>query len=286
MFDRARLKKYLRRGVHLLILGYLLQVNGKTFVGLYHGDGDFWNWLLRTHILHAIGVGIFAVTALAYLSRSLRWIFPIAALVLMHAAFSFASIISTQDALPGVLRIFSSYVLQPNAYFPVLTWTGFALAGGALGFLVVELQLHKRIWVFPLLIVLGYYLRGHSWFILRDTFAIFWSDYAQWLNYSVFTYYRLGEVLMVAGAIGLLTRFVSMPKFLHATAQESLGIYFLHCPLVYGAITGVGLNTFLRHRLDAYTSVALALLVIVLFIVYAVNAPTIRRRLPFMKFLR
>jgi uncharacterized membrane protein len=286
VFDRARLKKYLRRGVHLLILGYLLQMNWKTLVSLYSGDGYFWHWAMSTHILHAIGIGIFVVTALAYLTRSFRWLFPVAAIVLMHAAFSLGSIVTLRDELPGVLRIFSSYVLHSHASFPVLTWVGFALAGGALGFLVIELRLHERIWVFPLLIVLGYMIRARTWFILRDTYAVWWTDYSEWLNYSVFTYYRLGEVLMVAGVIGLLTKFVTMPKFIHATAQETLGIYFLHSILVYGSITGIGMNTFWRHSLDVYTSVTLALLLLVLFMVYAVKAPAIRRRLPFMRFLK
>lgn len=286
VFDRARLKKYLRRGAHLLILGYLLQMNWKTVVSLFSADGYVWHWAMSTHILHAIGIGIFAVTALAYLTRSFRWLFPIAALVLMHAAFSFGSIITLQDELPGVLRIFSSYVLRSDASFPVLTWVGFSLAGGALGFLVVALRLHERIWVFPLLIVLGYFIRIRSWFILRDTYAVWWSDYSEWLNYSIFTYYRLGEVLMVAGVIGFITKFVTMPKFIHATAKESLGIYFLHSILVYGSMTGIGMNTFLWHRLDPYMSVTLALLLLALFTVYAVKAPAIRKRLPFMGFLK
>jgi uncharacterized membrane protein len=284
--DRARLKKNLWRGVHLLILGYLLQMNWHTFLCLFNGDGCFWHWLQRTHVLHTIGVAVFIVTALAYLTRRVRWLFPVAALVLMHLSFTLGSIVTVRDGLPGVLRVFSTYVLESHASFPVLTWTGFALAGAALGFLAVELQLHRRTWVFLLLPVLGYAIRMRSWYILRDSYSVWWSDYSQWLDYSVFTYYRLGEVLIIAGVIGLLTRFVTLPKFIHATARETLGIYFLHSMLVYGSVTGFGMDAFLRRNLDAYTSVLLALAVIALFILYAVKAPAIRRRLPVMRFLR
>ncbi len=284
--DRARLKKYYRRGAQLLALGYVLQLNPETLVFLFTGDGAFWDWLTRTHILHAIGVGIFVVTALASLSRSVRWLFPVAALVLTHLCFTVGPIVAVRDDLPGFLRIFSSYILLSRAPFPALVWTGFALAGAALGFLVVEWQLHRRTRVFLLLPVLGYAIRSRAWFILHDSYALWGSGNAEWLDYGVFTYYRLGEVLMAAGAIGLLTRFVTLPKSIHASAQETLGIYFLHSILVYGSITGFGMDSFLRRRLDAYTAVLLALAVIALFILYALKAPAIRARLPFMRFLR
>ncbi|MBE0643504.1 MAG: DUF1624 domain-containing protein [Bacteroidetes bacterium] len=284
--DTSRLKKNFRRAAQLLILGYVLQLNPEILVYLFTGDGSFWRWLTHTHVLHAIGIGIFAVTALASLTRSVRWLFPVAALLLMHACFAFGSIVAVQDDLPGALRLFSSYVLLSHASFPVLVWTGFALAGAALGFLVVAWQLHRRVWVFPLLAVLGYVIKDRSWHILDDTYALWWTDYSEWLNYSVFTYYRLGEVLMVAGIIGLLTRFVTMPKAIHATAKETLGIYFLHSILVYGSVTGIGMDTFMHRNLDGYASGVLAVVVIVLFILYAVNAPAIRGRLPFMKYLR
>ncbi|MFZ1730529.1 MAG: hypothetical protein WAV84_10435 [Bacteroidota bacterium] len=284
--DRARLKKYLWRGTQLLLLGYILQLSPETPVFLFTGDGAFWDWLLHTHVLHAIGVGIFAVTALASLARSVRWLFPVAALVLMHVCFTVGPIVAVQNELPGVLRIFSSYVLLSQSSFPVLVWTGFALAGAAMGFLVVAWQLHRRTWVFVILSVLGYVIRDNSWHILNDTYAIWWSDHAAWLDYGVFTYYRLGEVLMAVGLIGLLTRFVTLPKAIHASAQETLGIYFLHSILVYGSITGFGMDSFLHRNLDPYTSVLLALAVIGLFILYALKAPAIRQRLPFMKYLK
>lgn len=284
--DRARLKKNLWRGVHLLILGYLLQLSYQTVVCLYNGDGCFWNWAARTHILHSIGVGVLVVTALAYLTRSVRWLFPVAALVLMHVSFAFGSIVTLQDELPGVLHLFSTYVLISHASFPVLTWVGFMLVGGALGFLVIELQLHRRTWVFLLLLILGYLIRMRSWLILRDTYAVWWTDYSEWLKYSVFTYYRLGEVLMIAGVIGILTKFIPMPKSIQATAQETLGIYFLHSILVYGSLIGIGMDTYLNRTLDPYTSVLLALAVIALFMLYAVKAPAIRARVRVMRYLR
>lgn len=284
--DRARLKKNIWRGVQLLVLGYLLQMNWHTFLCLFNGDGCFWHWTQRTHVLHSIGVGMVVVTGLASLTRSVRWLFPVAALVLMHVAFAFGSIVALRESLPGILQVFSTYVLESHASFPVLVWTGFMLAGAAMGFLVVEWQLHRRAWVFLLLAVLGYLIRMRSWLILRDTYAIWWSDYSEWLDYSVFTYYRFGEVLMVAGVIGLLTRFVTLPKVIHATAKETLGIYFLHSMLVYGSLTGFGMDAFLRRNLDPYTSVLLALSVIALFMLYAVKAPAIRARLGVMRYLR
>ncbi|PLX28855.1 MAG: hypothetical protein C0600_09235 [Ignavibacteria bacterium] len=280
--DIARLKKNLWRGGRLIILGYLLQLSWDMLDCLYHGDDCIWNWALRTHVLHTIGVGIFVITALAYFTRHFRWLFPIAALLLMQAAFMFGPMVTVQESLPGVLQIFSTYVLNVHAAFPVLTWLGFPLAGALLGFLVIELRLHERIWVFLLLPVIGYLLSSHSWSILHGVYSAWWSDYTDWLNYGVFTYYRLGEVLMIAGIIGLLTKVITVPKALRATARETLGIYFLHSIVVYSA----GMKTFLWHNLDFSLSILLALLLMVVFIVYAMYAPAIREQLPFMKYLK
>lgn len=284
--DRARLKQYLRRGAQLLLLGYILQLEPKTLACLVTGEDCFWDWLSRTHILHAIGVGIFVVTALASLARSVRWLFPIAALLLMHACFTVGPALAVQERLPGVLQVVSSHVLLSQSSFPVLVWTGFALAGAALGFAVVAWQLHRRAWMFLLLAVVGYVIRQRSWHILHDTYALYWSEHAAWLDYGVFTYYRLGEVMMAVGVIGVLTRYVTLPKAIHASAQETLGIYFLHSILVYGSITGIGMDTFLHRNLDPYSSVLLALLVIALFVLYAMKAPAIRERVRVMRYLR
>jgi len=284
--DTERLKKNLWRGGRLIILGYLLQVSRYTFICLYHGDACFWNWASHTHVLHTIGVGMFVVTILAYVTRHFRWLFPVAALLLMHAAFVFGPMVTVQESLPGALQIFSTYVLKVHAAFPILTWLGFPLAGAILGFLVVELRLHERIWVFLLLPVIGYLIMSRSWFILHDMYSTWWTEYSEWLNYGVFTYFRLGEVLIIAGIIGLLTKVVTMPKAIHATAKETLGIYFLHSIVVYGSIFGIGMRTFWRHSLDFNVSIVLALLLVAVFIVYAVYAPAIRKHLPFMKYLK
>lgn len=280
--DSVRLKKNLWRGGRLIILGYLLQLSWVTLDCLYHGDDYIWNWALRTHVLHTIGVGILVVTALAYVTRHFRWLFPITALLLMQAAFVFGPMVTVQESLPGVLQIFSTYVLKSHASFPVLTWLGFPLAGAILGFLVLELRLHERIWVFLLLPAIGYLLSSHSWFILHGVYSAWWSDYSGWLNYGVFTYYRLGEVLMIAGVIGLLTKVVTLPKAIRATAKETLGIYFLHSIVAYS----VGMKTFWWHSLDFSLSILLALLLMVVFVVYAMYAPAIREQLPFMKYLK
>lgn len=284
--DTARLRKNLWRGGRLIILGYLLQVSQDTFLCLYHGKACCWNWASTTHVLHTIGVGIFTVTILAYVTRRFRWLFPVAALLLIHAAFILGPIVAVQESLPGVLQIFSTYVLKSHAAFPVLTWLGFSLAGAIMGFLVVELRLHERVWVFLLLPVIGYLLKLWSWFILDSSYNACWSDYADWLQSALFTYYRLGEVLIIAGIIGLLTKMVTMPKAIHATAKETLGIFFLHSIVVYGSILGIGMATFWRHSLDFSVSILLALLLIAVFIVYAVYAPAIRKHLPFMKYLK
>jgi uncharacterized membrane protein len=281
-FDNARIKKNLWRGGRLIILGYLLQLSWDTLGCLYHGDACFWSWASRTHVLHTIGVGIFVVTALAYVTRHFRWLFPFAAILLMQAAFVFGPMVTVLESLPGVLQILSTYVLETHAAFPVLTWLGFPLAGAILGFLVTELRLHERIWVFLLLPAIGYLLRSHSWFILDSVYGAWWSEYSDWQNYGVFTYYRLGEVLIIAGVIGLLTKVVTVPKAIRATARETLGIYFLHSAVVYSA----GMKVFWWHSLDFRLSILLALLLMVVFIVYAMYAPVIRERLPFMKYLK
>ncbi|MCB2204593.1 DUF1624 domain-containing protein [bacterium] len=282
LIDTVRLKKNLWRGGRLIILGYLLQFILETFDYLYTGSDWLWGWAARTHVLQTIGVGIFVITALAYITRHFRWLFPVAAFILMQAAFVLGPIITLEESLPGALQLFSPFVLKAHASFPVLTWLGFPLAGAILGFLVLELRLHERSWMFLLLPVAGYLLKSNSWRILHSIYSNWWTEYSDWLSYGVFTYYRLGEVLIIAGIIGLLTKMIRLPHAIRATAKETLGIYFLHSLIVYNPVMETGWG----HSLEFYQSILLAVLLIAVFIAYAVYAPVIRKRLPFMKYLK
>lgn len=285
-FDVVRFRKNFLRAGRLIILGYILQLSWEVPVCLIQGEPCAWEWALRTHVLHTIGVGMIVVSLLAYASKKYRWLFPVLALILTHAAFVLGSAVTVQEELPGVLALFSTYVLNRYAAFPALTWVGFTLSGATVGFLVVELRLHRHAWIYLVFLYLGYLLKSNAWHILRDAYADLWSDYSMFLDYAVFTYYRLGEVLMVAGVLGILTRFVNMPRVIHAVAKETLGIFFLHAIVVYGAVFGFGMSTFFWHAWTPFVSVVAALLLVVVFMLYAAWAPKIRERIPLMRYLK
>jgi len=133
------IRKRFRRGVDLIIIGYLLRFP----FDYLHRLGDIPNGLsdvlLRCNVLQCIGVTLIILEALTVWCRSPRQVVLFAGLLAAGATL-IAPL--TDPLVPGgVWQVFLSYVShQSGSLFPLIPWSTFMLSGAVIGYLSAAIE--------------------------------------------------------------------------------------------------------------------------------------------------
>jgi uncharacterized membrane protein len=287
-FDRLR--KGWRRGLWLILLGFLLQVNlldiGRALMGQEPGY-NYFNFLGRSHVLQAIGWALILIVGIFHLSRLSRVPFLIWTLILANAAFIFCPFTKTLSGGEGLLAIPELFLSRAKSGFPILPWVGFSLFGCCAGIATVRWRWHED----PRALIglfLGGALLSHvlSYPMLYSCYRPFTEDPSPWLKLSIGTYYRLGEVLMLTSIMAALCHWARVPRFLLVAGSETLSIYFIHVILLYGGLVGFGLKTWISHEVGGWTAAAIAFGVVFGFVLLALRLERLRTKVPVLRLLR
>ena len=246
-YVERRVLKGLKRGIELLILGYLLRLNVPGFL-----NGHLYPSFFYVDVLHCIGIAILTLILLYKLLG--RWFFNGFAWVLFLLAtliFSFEPAFKRID-WSGYPLFFSHYFSRENgSLFTVIPWVGYSLYGAFLAMILVR-QSHKK-WCYPItivaLILMGVVLKYYS-----SSFLIFLNDRFGWevlkeVAYNNYLFIRLGDVFWVL-AVFILGRKLFHQNYFLAIGQNTLSIYVIHSIILYGSFHGFGLYRFFKHSLD------------------------------------
>ncbi|MEM6911450.1 MAG: heparan-alpha-glucosaminide N-acetyltransferase domain-containing protein [Verrucomicrobiota bacterium] len=268
-----RLAKGLRRGLWLLVLGFLIQTSFAGLGRLAQGQLSGFAFLSYTHVLHTIGMTLLLIVGLFFLVRRAPfWTIPTLFGSAGFLFFALSEVIGAwrSDSFPWVLV--SLFTNEEQAIFELFPWVGFGLFGAAFGWLLWKTAWYRSLRFHFALIVLSLVLAPfHNFFPGGEGFA----------------WFRFFESFLVIGTVGVLSQVEWLPGFLARCGQETLGIYVLHVILLYGGVTGFGLaQTGLRRALEPAPTAGLALLVVLLFVLLAVSLPALRSRFPLLKWLR
>ena len=263
-FKLVRVKKGLRRSLSLILVGYLLQMNLKFLK--YYISGHFNPHFLGFHILQCIGIGLLSLllmTSLIYKIRQHSWIlYLLFALVI----FGFTPLVRLQpDYFPeGIPVILQNMIQGPDTGFSIFPWIGFVFFGAGFGH---YLSLHgtgyknKNVYRYLIGVGLTYYFVGWIMtFIYNGDFTHFHYKYLWAFDRSFF----VAILLMLFTYISGFERF--RPSIFMAVGQETFAIYVLHAVILYGAITGYSLRTFLENKLSALEAIFGAILFLGFFI--------------------
>lgn len=264
--NNPRVRKGLRRGIQLLLIGYLLRLN---LFGIFEGQIYYGFYLVD--VLHCIGLSILSIIGLYVLaSERKKFVFPMLLVGITLILFLFEPIYKqwTFGFLPTAI---ANYFTKANgSVFTIIPWLGYATLGGGLSFLFTKFKDYKHLYPAAITIsaVIGFLLIFFSsdvFFALFETTGIDLFFRIQMNNYL---FIRLGDVFVVFALFMLFRRFMTNKTVLRVGAS-TLSIYVIHFIILYGSFTGLGLYKFFHHELTPLVAVSGALLFMIVCTILA-----------------
>ncbi len=245
-FENPRIRKGIKRGLELLVIGYLLRLN---LFGLL--KGELYDAFFLVDVLHCIGISIMVIIAVFLLtSRQKTWVLPTTLLGITLSLFLFEPVYSgwTYSWLP---EMFANYFTRSNgSVFTIIPWVGYTAFGAFLSVLFKKYAAHSNLYptAIGLSAIVGIslmYLSSPLFASLSELVGIsLFNDIA--LNNYLFI--RLGDVLIVFALFMVFRHYFTQPNLLRI-GQNTLSIYVIHFVILYGSFTGLGLYAFFDHSL-------------------------------------
>lgn len=245
-FENPRIRKGIKRGLQLLVIGYALRLN---LFGLL--KGQIYDGFYLVDVLHCIGLSILAIIGFyLFTSRKKAYLFPLLLLSTTVLLFLFEPVYKQWSFswLPAGL---ANYLSKANgSVFTIIPWLGYTTLGAALSIVFIKFKDFKPL--YPVSIVsaltLGVFLIYFSspmFMALHemtaiDLFALIYSN-----NYL---FIRLGDVFVVFAVFMLIRKVLTNTTLLNI-GSNTLSIYVIHFIILYGSFTGLGLYKFFHHQL-------------------------------------
>lgn len=259
--ENSRIKKGVRRGLQLILIGYLLRLN---LFGLL--KGTVYDSFFLVDVLHCIGFSILCIIGLYLLTyKRSKLLFPVSLLGITSFLFIFEPIYATWSFsfLPDV---FANYFTRANgSVFTLIPWIGYTAFGGFLSIFFNRFKEQKLL--YPIAISASLII-GASLILFSSDFFVLLSE---WLRidlfktifYNNYLFIRMGDVLIVF-AVFMLFRSLMKNKNLLRIGQNTLSVYVVHFIILYGSFTGVGLYLFLNYSMSPVTVIVGAIVFMVL----------------------
>ncbi|WP_072882207.1 acyltransferase family protein [Flagellimonas taeanensis] len=246
-WSNPRVKKGIRRGGLLIVIGYILQIKfGLLWKGSINPSFDI------VHVLQCLGLSMILIVVLYLMTYRLnRYIFQtlLGSITIFLFLFSGAINQGEYNFLPiGI----SNYLTRENgSVFTMAPWFGFATAGACIsGFFHSNLT-KQGFYQKALLIILsmGLLLIYQSYEFIKDLGNLVDIEVFHGALEKSYLFARLGVVLLVF-AIFICLRNFFRHEIVLKIGQNTLAIYILHSILLYGSVTGYGLSRYYHHSLS------------------------------------
>jgi len=272
-----RVKKGIKRGLMLVIIGYLIQINFK-YIGYYfqgHVNPHFFTF----HVLQCIGVGILSLILVTYIGTKLKisfhWLYAFVGLSLFLGTFF---IRSTEDYLPYHFpEMIQNMIQGPETEFSIFPWMGFVFFGGFFGSLIALYDWHldkNKLMKFSILFAVSSFAIGWGF-----TFLSWLTPHYQYAANPQHLWYfdRLGFVFLLFTIFIPLSEWkvAKYPLFI-GMGQNTFFVYVAHAILLYGAFIGYSLRDLLQERLSGFGSFIGALIFLVFFALVVQYLPNIK----------
>lgn len=272
-FSNLRIKKGFKRSIELVFWGFVLQ---------YYAF----------HVLQCIGVGIFTTLILFGLYKLIKviplWIYYFLAGTFLFGFNLYLEQLPKYELWPAN----APYVIQNmfhgpghRAIFPIVPWMGYTMYGAMLGCLLHDFSKHVKTWRAPIIsLIVGISLYAFSYEILSVVQAMFGQFFTLKITILDWLYMRFGMVLIVLSILMIVEKLLGEVKdnlFLKM-GQNTLTIYILHMILLYGSISGLGLNKFFRKSLGPWEVTIGAICFIAFFFILVKYLDQIKAKLEFI----
>ncbi len=255
--QNPRVQKGVRRGLQLLLIGYLLRMN---LFGLL--QGEIYASFYLVDVLHCIGLSLLGIVGIYLLTSKLnKKVFPFVLVAVTGLLFVFEPAYQRMQ-LEFVPQFLANYFTKINgSVFTIFPWFGYATFGGFLSLVFTKYKNFK--WLYPAAISIAVAVGSGLIFYSSDVFLALSRATGIQLFADVFfnnyLFIRLGDVFLVF-AVFMLIRGVLQHRTLLKIGQSTLSIYIIHFIILYGSFTGLGLYGFLHHSLSPAMVIVGALL--------------------------
>lgn len=276
-FRLNRVRKGLRRAFSLLGIGYLLQLNLKFLK--YYLAGHFNPHFLGFHILQCIGVGLLTLLLFSALISKVKTHSWLLYLFIAALIFTVTPFIRMQEGyLPsGAHPIIQNMIQGPETGFSIFPWIGYVFFGAGFGHFLTKFGTgnnNKKVYTY--LLSVGTIFFGLGWLVTlfgQENLAHYHYKYLWSFDRALF----VTLLLMLFTYLSSFERF--RPRLFMAVGQETFVIYVVHAIILYGAITGFSLRTFLENKLSAMEAILGALIFLSFFIGLVQLLDPIRQKL-------
>ncbi len=258
--QNPRVQKGVRRGLQLVIVGYLLRMN---LFGLL--QGEIYDSFYLIDVLHCIGLSLLGIIGVYLLTSKLnKKVFPVVLVSLTCILFVFEPAYQRLQ-LEFIPQFLANYFTKTNgSVFTIFPWFGYATFGAFVSLVFTEFKNFK--WLYPAAILLAitlgsgliFYSSGIFLELSKFTGIQLFAD----VYFNNYLFIRLGDVFLVFAVFMLMRGILKNPTLLKI-GQSTLSIYIIHFIILYGSFTGLGLYGFLNHSLSSYAVITGALLFMV-----------------------
>ncbi|MER3373194.1 MAG: heparan-alpha-glucosaminide N-acetyltransferase domain-containing protein [Allomuricauda sp.] len=260
-FDNPRVNKGIRRGLQLLLIGYLLRSN---FWGLFI-KGEIYSSFYLVDVLHCIGLSILALVGVYLLTiNRKKYLFPLLLVGITVVLFLFEPLYK-QWSFSFLPNAIANYLTKANgSVFTIIPWLGYATFGAFISVMFTRFKDFKHLYPVAISIAL---LAGVILIYISSPVFIFLYE---WTGVELFyliqdnnyLFIRLGNVFIVFAVFMLLRKFMTNKTVLQLGAS-TLSIYVIHFIILYGSFTGLGLYRFFNNSLIPSVAIPGALLFMV-----------------------
>ena len=269
-FKNNRIKKGYKRVVELLFWGYVVQV-------------------YAFHVLQCIGIGILSILILYGIYKAVKiiplWVYFFFAGTIIFSSYIVISSWPKEYYWPESAPIFIQNMFHGKySIFPILPRMGYTMYGAMIGVILFTYKSKVKEWSF----ILSVFLIGALlYFFLKDILLILDGIFAHPIYhlYKVdWLYECLGMVLIILSILITLEKFIGeiKPNLFLKIGQNTLTIYILHMVLLYGSITGFGINRVIHKNLTPWQILPATICFILFFVILIYYLDEIKLKLDFI----
>lgn len=257
--ENYRMRKGIIRGFFLICVGYFLRI---PFLSWF--KGYFGTYFLVIDVLQCIGLSLILIVFLYFISFKKSTVFSVISLILCFVIFVTEPYYRNLH-LENVPLIIYNYISKENgSIFTIIPWFGYVSFGAFLATLFNR-YLHKKHFkpiAISMFLIVGGILILFSSLLLK--YAYYITGIETFINAANYNYLftRLGNVFIY---FAIFYGFESVLKFplVLKIGQKTLSIYVIHFIVIYGSITGIGLNTLIGKTLTPWEGVFVAILFLI-----------------------
>ncbi|XOV68959.1 MAG: heparan-alpha-glucosaminide N-acetyltransferase domain-containing protein [Fluviicola sp.] len=280
--DNIRIRKGFKRVVELLFWGLAVQ------------------WY-AFHVLEAISFGILSILIIYGLYKLIRfvplWLFFFAGGVTIFALYKIVLHGNSSETFieQGYMHLITDNIgdgRDPKYWFPIIPSVGYTMFGAMIGALLHDLKNHVRNWYFPATVfTLGFVFFWWAKDILGGLDSLLGMESFKFIGGDSM-YSKMGMVLMELSVLIFIDNKwghrIKQGNLFLKVGQNTLTIYVLHMVLLYGSITGLGLNRLFNkgehslYHLNPWQVAIGAALFVVFFIVLIKYLDWIKKQLEFI----